>query len=163
MGVAETSVPTAIADGADIKPWLDEYGRTIIRELSSSGVDPKANTEFTLLASAARTAVASSTAQSNPYHKGMIIFVDVTLDAAAAAVTPTILINPVIGTAKTIWTAAAPIAAVGQYAYVFYPAAADAASYTEAVENVIPADWTFTMTVADTDAMTYSVTGCYIV
>lgn len=162
-GTAETAAPTAVADGEDVKPWLDEYGRKVVVIQDTSGNELGVNKEFTLLASGARTAETASASQANLYHKGMILFVDVTADPAAASIDPTIVMTPSIGTAKTIWTATASIEATGQYAYVFYPSAEDAGSYTEQQEMVIPPDWKFTMEVADTASMTYSVTGCYIV
>jgi len=163
MGTAETTAPAALGDGGEVKLWMDEYGRPVVVRQDITGAELGVNLEFTLLASAARTAATSSAAQSNLYHKGMILFVDCTVDPTTASITPTLVMTPSIGTAKTIWTAAAPIAATGQFAYVFYPSAEDAGSYTEQQEMVIPPDWLFTMTVADAESMTYSVTGCYIV
>lgn len=151
--VAETTKPTGLADGAEIQPWYDEFGRLNV------GLQKE---EVTLLASGARTAETASDAQHMPYHKGVMLFVDVTVDAAAGAITPTIEINDSIGsTAFTVWTAAAPIAAVGQYCYMIYPAP-DAGSWTENLDQSLPVDWTFRMTVADTDSLTYSVTAVYL-
>ena len=124
---------------------------------------PRNNEEITLLASAARTAQVDSVDQVNYNHQGMILFVDVTVDAAAGAITPNILVkDPVSGTAKTIWTAAAAIAATGQFAYLLLPGCADAGSYTEQKELAIPRTWLFRMTVADTDSLTYSVSCCML-
>jgi len=121
------------------------------------------NEEITLLASAARTAQTDSAAQVNHNHRGMILFVDVTVDAAAGAITPNIAVkDPVSGTAKVIWTAAAAIAATGQFVYMLLPGAADAGSYTEQKELAIPRDWFFRMTVADADSLTYSVSCCML-
>lgn len=163
-GTAETTAPTAVADGVDIKPWFDEYGRLVIVLQDTSGNELLARkTESTLLASAARTAAIASTAQDMPLHKGVLLFVDVTVDAAAGAITPTIEVNDSVGsTAMTIWTAAAAIAAIGEFTYLIYPGATDQASYTENVETVLPVDWTFRMTVADTDSLTYSVTAVFL-
>lgn len=160
---AETTVPTAVADGREVDKLYDQYGRAVQVRKSSTGAELGVNLEFTLLASATRGAEVSSTAQANLYHKGMIIFVDVTTDANSAIISPTIVMTPSIGTAKTIWTVTTPIADVGQFAYVFYPSAEDVGSYTEQQEMVIPPDWKFTMTVNDADDIVYSVTGCYIV
>ncbi len=161
--VGETTVPSAVADGEEVDKLYDQYGRAVQVRKDSAGAELGVNLEFTLLTSGARTVETDSSAQSNLYHKGMIIFIDVTADPAAASITPTIVMTPSIGTAKTIWTAAAPIADTGQFIYVFYPSAEDAGSYTEQQELVIPPDWLFTMTVADGASMTYSVTGSYIV
>jgi len=121
------------------------------------------NEEITLLASAARTAQADSADQVNYNHQGLILFVDVTVDAAAGAITPNIAVkDPVSGTAKVIWTAAAAIAATGQFVYMLLPGAADAGSYTEQKELAVPRDWFFRMTVADADSLTYSVSCCML-
>jgi len=121
------------------------------------------NEEITLLASAARTAQTDSADQVNYNHQGMILFVDVTVDAAAGAITPNIAVkDPVSGTAKVIWTAAAAIAATGQFVYMLLPGAADAGSYTEQKELAVPRDWFFRMTVADADSLTYSVSCCML-
>jgi len=121
------------------------------------------NVESTLLASAARTAQTDSADQVNYNHQGMILFVDVTVDAAAGAITPNIAVkDPVSGTAKVIWTAAAAIAATGQFVYMLLPGAADAGSYTEQKELAVPRDWFFRMTVADADSLTYSVSCCML-
>lgn len=160
-GAGETSAPTAVADGAEVNQWLDEYGREVVVPKGTDGAELTPNVEFTILASAART-TAQSEVQVNTHHKGVIIFVDWTSETATVTLTPSIQMNPVIGTAKTIWTATAPLTAIGQTVYLFHPSAVDAASYTEAVETVIPLDWTFVMAVADTDSATYSVTAVYI-
>jgi len=121
------------------------------------------NEEITLLASAARTAQTDSAAQVNYNHQGMILFVDVTVDPAAASITPTLVVNdPVSGADKIIWEAAAAIAATGQFVYLLLPGAADAGSYTEQKELAIPRDWFFRMTVADADSLTYSVSCCML-
>lgn len=118
------------------------------------------NKSVTLLASAARTALANSADQTNVIGRGLIIYVEVTVDDAAASITPSLEIKDSIsGDYFTIWTAAAPIAAVSTVVYAFYPGnvtGADA-SFTESQNIPIPHTWRFHMAVADTDAITYSV------
>lgn len=161
---AETTVPSSVGDGEDVKAWLDEYGRIAVVQYDTSGNEPTTRKEeVTLLASAARTAETASDAQSMPYHKGVLLFVDVTVDAAAGAITPTIEINDSVGsTAAKIWEATSAINATGQFTYLLHPGATDAANYTETVETTLPTDWTFRMTVADTDSLTYSVTAVFL-
>ena len=160
-GDAETSAPAAISDGGEVKQWLDEYGREVVVYKDTAGAEQTPNVEFTILASAARTAVTNA-AQTNTRHNGVIIFVDWTVEAVAATLTPTILMNPVVGTSKVIWTAAAGLTAVGQYVYSFKPGIIDTGSYTESLALPIPLDWTFRMAVGDASSATYSVTAVYI-
>ncbi len=160
-GDAETTAPTAVSDGEEVKQWLDQYGMEVIVYKDTSGAELTPNVEFTILASAARTTVTNA-AQTNTRHNGVIIFVDWTVEAVAATLTPTILMNPVIGTAKAIWTAATPLTAIGQYVYSFKPGIIDTGSYTESLALPIPLDWTFRMAVGDSSSATYSVTAVYI-
>lgn len=39
LGTAETSVPTAVSDGEDVKPFFDEYGRLAVKEKDIDLVD----------------------------------------------------------------------------------------------------------------------------
>lgn len=161
VGTAETTAPTAVSDGEDVKPWLDEYGREVVVSQDVSGNELTPNVEFTILASGART-TAQSEAQTNTRHNGVIIFVNWTAETDTVTLTPSIKMNPVIGTAKTIWTAATPLTAIGQYVYSFKPGIIDTGSNTESLALPIPLDWTFAMAVGDTDSATYSVTAVYI-
>jgi len=118
------------------------------------------NKNVVLLASAARTAEAGATAQANVIGRSLILFVDVTVDAASGAITPTLQIKDHIsGDWFTIWTAAAPIAATGHFVYAFFPGCVTGAdaSFTESQNIPVPYHWKFVMTVADTDSLTYSV------
>ena len=116
-----------------------------------------ANRYITVLASAARTAleavVINQVSSDNP--ESLLFTIDVTLDAASASITPSIEgFDPLSETWTTILTGAA-IAAVGDVQLrigVGLPVTANlSANY------VIPQRFRFSMAVADTDAITYSV------
>jgi hypothetical protein len=122
------------------------------------------NEEVTLLASAARTAQTDSTDQVNYNARGVMIILDITVDAASVGLTPSILMkDPVSGKDVTIWTAAAAATAVGTDIYLIYPGvlAADF-NGTEAVSIALPRTWVLRIAVADADEATYSVGASYI-
>lgn len=98
------------------------------------------NTQGTLLASAARTATASSPTMTNYNAKGVVISVNVT---AVAGTSPTLhvvinAISPVSGTKIPILSASTDIAAIGEYAYQVYPGAA---GYTQSEGAALPRMW----------------------
>lgn len=114
-----------------------------------------------LFASAARTATANSATQTNHQARGVAIFIDVTAAAATPSVVPKIEQSFDGGTTwLDLFVVAAALTATGDYTYLLYPGinpAADGA-YTESVNLVLPRTWRLTMTHADADSFTYSVT-----
>lgn len=113
------------------------------------------NIKGTLLASAARTATTSSSDITNYNAKGVRVFINVTVDPAAASVVPTITVkDPVSGVYTAILTGAA-IAAVGHTVLTVYPGATVAAGVT--LSTVLGTVWRVTITAADADSLTYSV------
>lgn len=113
------------------------------------------NISGTLLASAARTATVSSSDIQAYNAKGVRVFINVTVDGAAASVVPTITVkDPVSGVYTAVLTGAA-IAATGHTVLTVYPGATVVAGVT--LSTVIGKTWRVTMTHADTDAITYSV------
>ena len=121
--------------------------------------------ETVLLASAVRTAVTSTGDISGLIGKDQsyYLMIEVTLDGAAAAVTPHIeMLIPGTSTYVKVWTAAATIAATGIHAYLFTVGVAPAAAeggLLEATQVPVGDGGTVrvTITVADTDALTYSL------
>lgn len=112
------------------------------------------NISGTLLASAARTATVSSSAQTNYNGKGVRVFINATASAATPSVVPTIEVyDPVSGTWTAILTGAA-ITGAGHTVLTVYPGATAAANVT--VSNHIGKVWRLTMTAADADSLTYS-------
>jgi len=122
------------------------------------------NEEIMLLSGAARTAQTDSSDQTNYNARGLLLFINVSADPAAASITPTLrVIDSVSGQRTAFWTAAAPIAAVGNYTYYFSEAAAGGI-FTEIISFGIPArSWHFRMAVADADSMTYSVAAVLLI
>ena len=122
------------------------------------------NYAFDALASAARTANNLSQEFVNNYYKGLLLVVDVTVDAVSADVTPGLRVKDAAGDYNTVfWTAAAPMSAVGEFSYLFYPGLLAAAySGTEALALPAPMEWKLYMGHADADSMTYSVRATYL-
>lgn len=119
------------------------------------------NREVTLLTSAGRITTTNASAQTNFYHVGLTLFVDITGRAGSTTLTPNIQVQEPVGDNWiTIWTAAAAInSSDTTLAYLFYPSGlADAAAlYTEAVDMTIARTWRAAVTHSDTDTITYSV------
>lgn len=119
--------------------------------LTAAGMEP-----ITLLASAARTAATDSADISNTGYRGVHVYLDVTVDPAAAAITVTIQgKDPISGKYYTLLAGAA-VSAVGTTVYKIFPGATAAAN---AVANdCVPTTWRVSVAVADADSMTYSIT-----
>lgn len=118
------------------------------------------NIAKTLLASAARTAETSSADQVNYNGRGLIVYVDWTVETDTVTLTPRLQVKDSIGGGyHTVWSAAADLAAIGDAVYLFQVGivAAAAGSFTEAVNLRVGRNWRFQMGVGDTDEATYSV------
>ncbi len=124
--------------------------------------DGPENTVFEVLASAIRT-TAQSVDLVNTNAKGVIVVLDVTLDAASASITLTIRAkDPISGKYIDLLVATA-VAATGTTTYIVYPGVAAAAEgVTKVVGYPLPLDWNLEVAVADADAMTYSIGASYI-
>ena len=121
--------------------------------------------EITLLASAARTATASSADITNLGYRGVMLTLDVTVDPAGASIELSIEYKePVAGNYETLFSAAAAVTAVGTHTYVLYPGDIVAADDVVEVGKLpLPATWRVTITHADADSMTYSVSGSTLI
>ena len=117
------------------------------------------NIEGELLASAARTAETNSVTQTNYNHKGVIIYVDWTVEAATSTLTPKVEIqDPSSGDWIELFSAAAALTAIGKATYMIYLGAISAGDgITEIQDLALPRTWRFTMAVGDADSATYSV------
>lgn len=123
----------------------------------------RGNVEAILLASAARTATTNSADQTNYNGVGLILFLDVSAVTATPSITLTLQIKDSIsGDYFTVWTAAAAVTTTGEYAYLFVPGGA-AGSYTEAVNLRLGRTWRLRVTHADSDEITYSVSGVELI
>ena len=91
-----------------------------------------------------RTSVAISRQQ-----RGMILTVKAANEAGTVSFEPSLQMKTSLGDWVTIWTAATPITADGQYHYVFYPGSA-VAGYTEYIDTVLPFTWRLVLTYTGT-------------
>ncbi len=109
----------------------------------------------TILALAARTTAQDIDILNEEGYKYLHLIIDVTVDPAAASITPTIRAkDPVSGKYYDLLVGAA-IAAVGTTILKIGPALTAAANLV--ANDFIPRSWNFEMAVADTDSITYSV------
>ena len=154
------SQDAGLQDTAATELLVNAYGALYVARTDASGnVVPTIAVEETVLASAARTTTVN-TEFTNTQYQGVTIVIDVTLDAAAASITPHIEGFSTLGSDwYTILTGAA-IAAVGVTVLRVYPTMTAAAN-TIAVD-FLPPTWRFRMAVADADAITYSVNAIHL-
>jgi len=111
----------------------------------------------TALAAAARASTTTQNMTTPTGITGAIIIVNATAETAAAT-TPSINLLDEDGNYDAVyWTAAAAIAAPGDFSYIFYPGitAADV-DVTEEMSAPIPCEWQLKMTEAGT-SLTYSI------
>lgn len=112
---------------------------------------------ITVLASAERT-TAQAVSVNVPYGAQSVSFVtDVTVDGAAASITPSV--NGKFGAIEWVMLTGSAIAAVGTTAIHVGPSLTASAGVSAAVP--LPEVVEFNMAVADTDAITYSVTAFF--
>ena len=95
------------------------------------------------------------------WAKGMLLILNVTLDAASAIITLTLEVGDALGNYDEVgWSAAATVAAVGDFSYLFYPTGQLTANKeydgTESVNAPIPREFQISLTHTDADAITYS-------
>ena len=115
----------------------------------------RANSTFSLMASAARTATASSPDQNNYNWCGAHIIINVTSITATPSVVPTIQgKDPISGTYYTLLTGLA-ITTTGITILKIYPGITALANGS--ANDILPRYWRITMTHADADSITYSV------
>lgn len=151
-----TSADAGAGDGTDQSLRVDDQGILWVRQWDpDNGVAPvPAVTSSTLLASAARTADTNTADQTNLYHKGVIVTIDVTLDPSTASVVYTIQGKDAAGTYYTILQSAS-IADVGTTVLKVYPGLVAVANL--AVSHPLPGTWRVNCNHTDAESITYSV------
>ena len=116
--------------------------------------------QFSVLASAARTASVNSADFTNPGGaKGLRVWIKCTVDPAAASVVFTIAGKTAQGDYYTILTSAA-VASVTTVTLVVHPDIAASANVNAL--SVIPYTWRVQAVAADADSITYSVGAEYL-
>ena len=119
--------------------------------------------EGTLLASAARTANASSANQTNHGIKGVIAYLNVTVASGTGGLGLRFqTFDPVSGSGINLNAAPTNITATGVYAYEIRPGATTAGAagtgnVQQRTSSAIPHTWRVTVTHADASSYTYSV------
>lgn len=113
------------------------------------------NSNFTLLASAARVADVNTADQVNHGARGVHVIIDVTLDPASASFTPTIQgKDPLSGKYYDLLVGNA-ITATGTTVLKIYPGIVALAN--AAANDILPRDWRVKLVHVDGDTITYSV------
>lgn len=120
------------------------------------------NAQGTLLASAARTATATSPDQTNYNAKGVQVILAVSLASGTGGLSISIQgKDPVSNLYYTIASASTPITAIGQFGYEVYPGSTTAGiagnSITLRVSGLIPKTWRIICSAGDGTSYTYSV------
>ena len=113
----------------------------------------------TIFASAARTATHNSDDIHNLIYHGLLVFIDCTVDPAAASVVFTIQGKDHTGGYYTLLESAAVASESKQHLRV-YPGASAVANVS--ATDLVPVEWRVLATHADGDSITYSVAYEYI-
>lgn len=121
--------------------------------------DARGNTEFTVLASAARTATTNSNDIVNYNSRGLIIFFNVTAVPGVDTVAIRLeLKDPVSGAYKLQFSGAAQVAA-GLTTYYCYPGASDSGQFTARISAPLSRTSRIQVVHSGAGAFTYSVGG----
>ncbi len=117
------------------------------------------NVAGTLLASAARTEVTISPAQVNHNARGVAIYISVTAWGGSGYLRPRLRSQNF-----DLWIVTTVINGVGQYGYLFYPGASQAAiTFLESKQIALPRNWDLYIEVGNAASHTYEVTYSYII
>ncbi len=151
--------PDPSADGSEAPLRVDSFGNLHVTphtESAASTPEPLQNVkDITLLASALRTADTNTADQTNVNHRGVTVFIDVTVDLELASVTYTIQGKDAISGSYYTLLASAAIAAVGTTVLHVMPGAV---AVGNSVANLpLPRVWRVNCNAADGDDLTYSV------
>lgn len=126
---------------------------------------PRANTEITVLASAARTAAVNSADLTNHNARGIYLTIDATADPSGAVITPTIVFKAeTISNAYEIIMVLPTINSVSVNTYLIYPGTLTAAAndIVQILQAPLPRTWRLQIAVADSASFTYSAEASYI-
>lgn len=117
----------------------------------------------TVLASAARTATATSDEYTNREHKGVMVIVRVTTGASSPSVVPGIQgVDPVSGEWFQLHENIAAITSTSAatYKYLLYPTVEETegtGGLTMVLNGILTHKWRVVMTAGNSDSLTYSV------
>ena len=167
LPTVDTELPAAAAlADATANPTVPGVGNFAHLFNSSTWDRVRNNHEVTALSSAARTGDTNSTDQINYNAKGMAILLDVTAVGSPAGQIDAIRVQAKIGSSylTVLAFATLAIASTGVRAFLIYPGAASAGSWTAApLQGAVPRNWRIQVDHAnETDSITYSVVASYI-
>ncbi len=119
------------------------------------------NVQGALLASLARTASASAPLVTNPNHRGVLLFLNVTAapptpPAGAGLQVQLALVDPISSLALYRNPLPAKVTATGLYVYEFYPAPLTAGA-TQSTVAALPRTWRVDTLAGDASSFTYSI------
>jgi hypothetical protein len=128
-----------------------------------------ANTEGTLLASAARTATTTSANQTNHNARGVLVTLNVTVAGTGGLTVRVWALDPISGSQIALdGNAPAAITATGRYAFMLYPGIVEAtktgSGFIQQTRSIaVPRTWFAQVAHADGSSWTYSLSYQYIV
>jgi hypothetical protein len=150
LTVQPADTPSGAVQTQLVNAWMSAFGPTYWERWRN-------NQDVTLLASAARTATVSSPDQVNYNGRGVVV----TLNVSALADTPSIVltIEAKMGALYEVLLTAAAVTATGTHSFIVYPGVGAASGDVVQVAGFpLPRTWRVTLTHADADSITYSVT-----
>ena len=118
------------------------------------------NTQGTLLASAARTATATSPTMTNYNTKGILVFLSVTVASGTGGLSVRIIaIDPVSGGQWYLNPAPTAITTTGASGYMIYPGAifVSGSTVSQVIQQPLPRTWYVEVVAGDASSYTYSV------
>ncbi len=153
------AAPDPNADGAEAPLRVDSFGNLHVTphtESAASTPEPLQNVkDITLLASALRTADTNTADQTNVNHRGVTVFIDVTVADESASVVFTIQGKDDVSSAYYTLLVSSALASVTTAVLHVMPGAVASAN---SVANLpLPRVWRVNCNAADTDDLTYSV------
>lgn len=145
----------ALGNEASLGAWA---GLMAFNDSSSAGWDRvRNNSQGTLLASAARTATATSPTMTNYNAKGVRITLNVTAASGTGGLTLVVFaVDSVSGNGKTINASPSAVTATGTTTYVIYPSALASAD-TQTTEAPLSRSWYAEIAAGDSSSYTYSL------
>src|SRR4051794_12106368 len=113
--------------------------------------------------SAARTASISGTAMQNPYRRGVVLTLNVTVRSGTGGLQLRVQTqDPVSGAWISMNSSPTAVIATGTFVYQFYPGVSGSA-LAQAYGAVLPYNWRVVVTHGDATSYTYSIGYQYVI
>lgn len=160
---ADNDPPTAaaLADGS-ATPTAPTVGAATMLFNAAVGYERgRSNEDFTVLASAARTALVNSSDFTNRNARGVHIVINVTAIVSAPSLVFTVQGKDSVSSAYYTILVSAAIVGTGTTVLRIYPGLTAAANVT--VSDVLPRQWRVSVAVGNANSITYSVGASLIV